>query len=134
MTIEEALTANLLANKPLNTLIDKRLYPQLLPQNGELPAVMYQRISTVAIEDRDSAQPDSQALSQARFQFDVVAADAKAMWAVAKVLRQALYGLIGTADPRIGAVFIDNQYDFYEDTSRFSRVSVDAILQYVEEP
>lgn len=109
MTIEEAITAALLADKPLSKRIDDRLYPQLLPQNQTLPAVAYQRVSTVAIEDRDSGQADSQELSYARFQFDVVAADAATMWQVAKVLRRALYGLIGTPDPKIGAVFIDNQ-------------------------
>lgn len=132
MTIEEALAARLPADPNLNVLIGDRLYPQLLPQNGPLPAIAYQRISTVAVEDRDSNQEGSEELSYARFQFDVVAASAATMWQVAKVLRRTLYGLIGTPDPRIGAVFIDNQYDFYEDTSGFSRVSVDAILQYVE--
>lgn len=131
MTIEEALYAGLTGYGDLATLIGARLYPVVLPQNGPLPAIAYQRISTVSTEDRDSGAA-SDDFNQARFQFDIVAESAPNAQAVAIVLRRALRSLIGTVNPRIDAVFLDNQYDDHEDTSRYFTVSLDAIIQYLE--
>lgn len=130
-TIEQALYTGLTGYSDLATLIGTRLYPVVLPENDALPAVAYQRISTVSTEDRDSSV-SSDDLNLARFQFDVVAESALSARAVALVLRRALRSLIGATDPRIDAVFMDNQYDGYEDTSRYFTVSLDAIVQYLE--
>lgn len=47
MTAEESLVARLNATPGVTALVGTRIYPMLIPQGAAMPAVTYQRISTV---------------------------------------------------------------------------------------
>lgn len=47
MRVDEALRSYLLTNPALTAIVGTRIYPMTYPQNGTLPAVVYQQISNV---------------------------------------------------------------------------------------
>lgn len=64
---EPELFEYLKADSGLNSLIAGRIYPLRLPDPHTLPAMTYQRISTVGRVAHDGALPDV----ESRFQFDI---------------------------------------------------------------
>ena len=67
MNIEEALYSKLTGDAGVAALVSTRIYPNVVPQDIALPAVAYQRISTV----RDMAHDGPTGVAHARFQFTV---------------------------------------------------------------
>lgn len=128
MMLEERLYTYLTADSGLSTLIGTRLYPDVLPENVTLPAVCYQRVSTVPTHSRDGGAK----LFMCRFQFDVFGADAKGVRQTVLALEAALNGFKGITDPRVDATFIDNDGAQYENLTEYHRATVDALIHYLE--
>jgi hypothetical protein len=61
MRIDEALRAYLLADAPLTAMVGTRIYPMTYPQNGTLPAVVYQQISSVPYFAHDGEMGSAEA-------------------------------------------------------------------------
>ena len=128
MMLEEALYTYLTGYSALTALISTRVYPDLLPENVTLPAVCYQRVSTMPTQTRDGGSE----IRMCRFQFDVFGADAKTTWQVTNTLEKALNGFKGISNPRVDATFIDNNGAQYENLTEYHRVTVDALIQFLE--
>lgn len=47
MLPEEAIYTFLVSQPEINKIVEDRIYPMLMPQDSKLPAITYQRISTV---------------------------------------------------------------------------------------
>ncbi|MGE5553298.1 MAG: tail completion protein gp17 [Betaproteobacteria bacterium] len=130
MNIEAALRMHLVNHSGLAALVAGRIYPLLLPQSPTLPAVTYQKISSI----EEYAQDGSSSLRRVRFQIDCWAgsyASAKAVAAQVKAALIRFCGLLGGAGGvQVGGVWLDDETDFYESDPPVFRVSVDIRLIY----
>lgn len=61
MPIAEALRAYLLADSALTAKIGTRIYPMTYPQNGTLPAVVYQQITSIPYFAHDGEMGSAEA-------------------------------------------------------------------------
>jgi hypothetical protein len=91
MTIETELRAYTLAGPEVAALVGTRMYPQKLPQNPTLPALVYQRIDTRRLHDM--AGPD--ALPRPRIQIAAWASSVADAWDVVNAVRERLDGYRG---------------------------------------
>lgn len=71
MSLQTAMVALKTANSALNTLIGTRFYPNVFPQEVEMPAARFQKISKV---ERDYAFAGRPSLTTIRLQIDTIAA------------------------------------------------------------
>lgn len=123
--IEEVIVSELKAHSGLAALVGTRVYPSPLPQRPTLPAVTYQRISTLPIQSRDSA---AAGFERTRFQFDVWASDVSGRSSVATELRNALATIRQASNPRVDVTLLQDARDFYEADSGRYRAVLDAFI------
>lgn len=118
----EQLRDVLLGEESVSELLGTRLYPNKLPQNPTLPAVVYSVVSEVPLHTLDAGGYE---LARSRVQFDVYArkyADARGAWAVI----EAVLRTIATEHPSAGLeAWLEDTRDLYEDTPELHRVSAD---------
>ncbi|MDW7651314.1 MAG: hypothetical protein SCM57_08270 [Bacillota bacterium] len=111
MRLEEAVFAYLMADTALQNKIGERLYPLLLPQKCQLPAVVY---SLVSIERRPALQRDTGFAKQI-LQFSCHAKNYSDAVATAQLLRGALQDYNGNMGSLfIGAVLVVSESATYE--------------------
>ncbi len=135
MSIEQGLVAHLLADGPTAALIGTRVHPIVRPQGDPLPAVVYQRVSTV--RDTDLNGPTD--FVQARMRLDLWDDSYGGVKALADAVRVALNG-VGLASPKtlgsepVQMVYLDNDGDLpkIDGDQRDHRVSQDWIVIYTE--
>ena len=87
--IEQTLVSELTAFSALRAIINTRLFPQPptgLPQTAALPAVTYQRLSSVPVYSHDGREP----LRMTRFQFNCYARTTAEGDAITTALQQAM--------------------------------------------
>lgn len=124
MTLAENVHGHLTIHPGLVALIGARCYPLRLPQNPTLPAVTYQRISSVHNPTHDG----DTGLRTVRWQVSCWATTYKAAEAV---VAQVVDACNGWADARPGeAAFIENQLDFYLPEVDMYHTPVDVIVQH----
>lgn len=135
MTIEQGLVAELLADAGVAAIVGTRVHPGAVPQNGSLPAIVYQRISS--IRDVDMSGPQS--FTQVRIQVDCWHTSYAGAKSLADAVRSALNG-VGINSPKtLGAepvqlVYLENDQDLSErEGDRIEwRVSQDWIIIHLE--
>lgn len=86
--LEEGLYTHLMNQSAVTDLISTRLYPLIVPQDADLPAVAYQRITGAPAHSHEGPS----GLARARIQLTIVAASYSEAKAVAEAVRQALDG------------------------------------------
>ncbi len=118
MSIENVIYQHLINHAGLAPLVGARVYPLMLPQDSPLPAIVYQRISTVP----EITHGDTSPISRSRFQFSCWAGDYDAARDVAVQLRAALHG---TGLTQVGPALLQNEIDDYEPTTRLVRIICD---------
>lgn len=91
MNVEEAIYLQLNRADAINDVVSHRIYPLFMPQNGNLPALVYHRVST----RREYALTTNQTLTTARIQFDALADTLAEAVTVANALRATLDILTG---------------------------------------
>lgn len=91
MGIEVALRSHLLARAALVALIGERIFPAAAPQGAVLPRVVYQRVTTDAVQSLRGAS----GLEGARIQLDAYAATYAQAAAIAHEIKQATIGHVG---------------------------------------
>lgn len=123
MTLEAEIVTELERNSDLQALIHGRIYPMLLPQNPELPAVTYSRISTTPLY----CQEGNAQLVRQRLQFSCWAMSHQEAATVAAAVRRALEGRV------VGVAFADNEIDFYEPETGYYHRALDMIIWSQEE-
>lgn len=124
-TIEEVIVSKLKAHAGLSALVGTRVYPAPLPQRPTLPAVTYQRISTLPAQTRDSIKAG---FERPRFQFDGWASDVAGRSALATELRNALAAIQQASNPRVDVTLLQDARDFYEADSGRYRAVLDAFI------
>ena len=135
MSIEQGLVAHLLADGPTAAIVGTRVHPNVRPQDGELPAIVYQRISTARETDLDGPSD----FVQARMRLDLWDSSYAGAKALGDTVRVALNG-VGLASPKtlgsepVQLVYLDNDGDLpnFEGDRRDYRVSQDWIVIYTE--
>lgn len=127
MTLEEGLVTFLEAFSP--AIAEGRIHPLVLPQNTDLPAVTFQRISGPRV--RSLSGPGGKA--RPRIQLDAWANTYTEAQALATQLRQALDGYKGL----MGTVQVDNvslatDWDRNDPNREIKGVSMDFMFSHVE--
>ena len=125
-----ALVAHLEAHAGLSSLVGARIYPQILPQNGTLPAVVYQLISRTGADTRTEAA----GLVATRWQFDVNGRTYAATVSTMVQLKLALESFTNS-DPRVDHLFLDTERDDTEpefDENNYYRRIIDIMVWHEE--
>jgi hypothetical protein len=113
--IEQDIVAALNADASFTALVGSRVYPLFRPQDGPLPAVVYQRLST----NPENSLLGFSHLDQVRIQFECFAKTVLEAKTLANVLRTAI-----DAAPSLKATCVYVADDIDADTRNF-RVFVD---------
>lgn len=124
------LVAHLEADSDLSALIGTRIYPQILPQGGTLPAVVYQLISRTPASMRNA----NDNLVQTRWQWSINARTYASTVAISTALKAALQSFSNT-DPRVDHLFLDNERDDTEpefDENNYYRRLLDVLIWHEE--
>lgn len=109
-TAEESLVARLEAVSGVTDLVSTRIYPDKLPQSATLPAITYQRISTI----RETAMGNDTGIARARFQVTSFAATYAALKGVTEAVRAALQRFRGASGGvTVDDCFLENELDLY---------------------
>lgn len=128
-TVEEALRARLLAQV---TEVSSRVYPLVLPQGANLPAVSYQRISA----NRQHLMGADADVVDARFQFSIFSNSFDECLAVKDKVRQALQRFGQVANPVIETLLLITDFDDVledsEATARYFRSVLEFRVIYRE--
>lgn len=125
---EEGLKEYLDNHAGLSAEVDSRVYPMLLPQNRELPAVTYQRISTPRLHEFEASF-----FPHPRFQFDCWAESFPRAKAVAEQVRLALDLYSGAmGDYTVEVAIVEDERDTYEPEAKIWHSMVEAVIWYEE--
>ena len=124
--IESTLYTRLSTYSGLTALVSTRIYPLVCPQGVTYPAVVYQRISTMA---REVAMGSDPGIVRARVQVTAWADNYTSAKAVADKVRLALerYRTTGLFD-----IYIIGENDLYDEEALKYGVAVDAKVVYLE--
>lgn len=117
------LVAELAADPNLTALVGARMYPAVLPQGGQLPALVYNIISTVPENTLDGDAADR--LNTVRVQIDSWAKKYADAHAVADAVDQVVANL---ARPDLAA-WADGSRDLYDNPTERHRVQAEYIVQ-----
>lgn len=118
MTTGEAIYAELKADTVLQALVDSRIFPGVIPQKTEMPAVCYQVVSDVP---QESFTNGVDRLVNARVQIDCYAKTYLEAQAVAAAIDAVMTGL---ARPDLSALR-EISRDLYENEDQLHRVTAD---------
>ncbi len=123
MRLEEAV------NQFMQGKLSNRLYPYILPQKPNLPAVAY---TSVSIERVHALQKDTGFVKH-RFQFSCFAKTAKEATGTATLIRSELSDFSGNmAGLNIGGVLIISETADYEKDTELYSVKIEFEFQYEE--
>ena len=132
MSLESGLVAELLADAGVAAIVGTKVHPELIPQNGTLPALVYTRMAT--LREQQLAGPQSMAL--ARVRIDCWHTSAAGVWALADAVRSALdvgeKALLGSFT--VQQIYLDEQFQQgdFEGDRRDYRVIQEYVIRYVE--
>jgi hypothetical protein len=116
----------------ISAIVEDRIYPQILPQRSTLPAITYNQVSAVRVEDLSG--PAGKA--RRRISINCWAATDTGAEALADAVRQSLNGFHGwMRDTKIGSTRLDEEvYLFEQDagTVGIYRVVQDFIIAHLE--
>lgn len=121
--IEQALFAHLTADPALAALVALRIYPEILPQNSAMPAITYQRVSTLIYNTRDGGE-----FQRPRFQFGAYASTPLAAVQLAEALAAALVAFRLSEAPRVDVTLIEGRSQTYDPDTKLYRQTLDAFV------
>jgi hypothetical protein len=116
MTAEEAIYIKLLATTPVTALVVGRVYPNYLPENASLAAIVYQRISGPRIHNMSGTS----GTASPRIQITSWGATYKKAKELSAAVRVALDGFSGTitqsttSSLKIQSCLLQNELDMPE--------------------
>ena len=123
MTIEEAIYSYLSGEAGITTIVGNRIYPMILPQDTDYPALTYFRVSGPEHHDKDVAFPRIQISCWAE-KYE----EARTLAGEVKAAFQRLKGPMG--DPGVAViqgVFL-NVLDLYDNETQVYHMPVDIKL------
>lgn len=128
-TIEEAVVSRMQGYASLTALIGTRLFPLIVPQDADLPAIAYQKISS----PKTISHGGDSHLAQSRIQFTIQAdtySDAKS---VSGQLRACWAGYRATvAGVRIDGALVQDDRDGWSEQHGAPVVRVDVMVWHYE--
>jgi hypothetical protein len=111
--LEEAIYLKLVNDTNITGAVDKRIYPNKLPNSPTLPAIRYNKISENKIRGFSSIQ-----VSQSRMQFTCCGSSFSDSKNVAKKIFDCLDNFSGLiSDFEIKCIYLINEFDYYSDES-----------------
>lgn len=123
MTVVETVRAKLTADAALTALVGSRIYPQFLPQDPTLPAIVLSVISDVPVQPSFTGS-HATTLREARLQVDAYATKYLDAHQVADAVDAAIAD-VATPDLSIQR---DIREDLYENETQLHRVSTDYMV------
>ena len=128
--LEVGLYAKLSGDAGVSALVGTRIYPLLMPQEPTLPAIVYQRISTVPL---GQSHQGGNHLNRARMQLACHATTILAAKQLAQAVWRALDGDSGTwSNVTVQSCLRANELDGYEPEVEAYRVTADYLIVYEE--
>lgn len=128
MPFEEGLFEYLDNHAGLSREVDSRIYPLLLPQRAEMPAVTYQRVSTPRLHEFEASF-----FPHPRFQFNCWAGSFPRARDVAEQVVAALDIYSGAmGDYTVEVSIVEDERDIYEPVTKLWRSLVEAVIWYEE--
>ena len=129
-TIEEAVVVRMGGDAGLTALIGTRLFPLRVPQDADMPAIAYQKISS----PKTHSHSGSSHLAQSRIQFTCEADDYATAKAVANAVRDCWDGFAGTVDGvRIDSALVQDDRDGWSEEHAAPVVRVDVMVWHYEQ-
>lgn len=122
MTVLEAIRARLVADATVQSLVENRIYPQVIPQGSLMPAVVLSVIDERPINSL-TGDPSTR-LKRARLQVDCYAETYLEAHDVFDAVDNVISSL---SDPELSA-HRELSEDLYEDETQLYRVSSDFIV------
>lgn len=130
MSLEADLWTLLTNDAGIAALIDERLYPLLIPQDLDTPALAYQVISAPGIYSHETGDVG---LVRARVQITAQAATYDLLHALLYAVRAAVTGYRGTVgSTHFQAIFIDNLRQDWAETFLRPTGRIDLVIWYRE--
>ena len=127
--MEEGLYAHLAADSGVAALVSTRIYPLVVPQDVDLPAIAYQRISG----PRDHVHEGASGLVVARMQVTCHAWSYSGAKALAEAVRAATDGFSGTmGEVSVDAALLVNDRDGWAQGFESPVVRLDFMVWYQE--
>lgn len=128
MLLESDLTEFILEDTDISAMIDDRIYPIVLPQSPDVPALTYFRVSGA----RFTTMEGPNELMNPKFQINSWAETYSEAKTLANLVMERLHGYRGAfnAEEVLG-IFLNNEEDLIEDLddgTRFYRVRMDFLL------
>ena len=128
MLAAEALVFLLQSNTGVATMVGGRVYPQLVPQTAERPAIAYQRISHIP----EYSHSGFSSLARTRFQLTLEGNTHMEALSLALAVRRALGGKTNTVGDLTVVTMVENETDGYGDTAMVPVVRMDLMMQHNE--
>lgn len=123
MTLEEALRTYLVNDTAVGALVGGRVSTQTMPQDGQLPAITFQRISTAPLNHRADGD-----FGQVRMQVDGWASNYQGTMALRTALRDAMKGFTRSAAPRVDGTRMHDARDLRDPETDRWRISMDFMI------
>ncbi len=128
--IEESVVSRLSGYLEVSALVGTRIYPLLVPQDVEMPALAYQKISSPKTHSHSGPSH----LAQSRFQFTCEADNYLAAKSLATAVRHCWDGFKGTVGSiRIDSALVQDDRDSYSQQHAAPVVRVDVIIRHYED-
>ena len=130
MNVEEALYARLAADAGVVHLASTRIYPLVIPQDADLPALAYQRITYSPVREHAGVSD----WAAGRFQLTCTAATYAAAVGLATAVRRCLDGFRGVlaGGVTVAECSVEGQVDGYNEIADTATVRVDVEMLYRE--
>jgi hypothetical protein len=128
MLAAEALVFLLQSNAGVSTMVGSRVYPQLVPQTAERPAIAYQRISSIP----EYSHSGFSSLSRTRYQLTLEGNTHREALSLALAVRRVLAGKTNTVGDLTVVTMVENESDGYGDTAQVPVVRMDLMMQHNE--
>ena len=121
MTVEIALQEFLVADPGVSAIVDDRIYPLVIPQRGEIPAIVYSRYATVHVPTHGGMT----GLEESRFQLSLWGDTPNDTWALADAVEDAVNGFSGDmAGVHVGLIKVVTRLQDVEEADNVSRFRV----------
>jgi hypothetical protein len=129
VTIEAGLNTHLLADSNVTDLVGARIYPLKVPQDADLPAIAYQKISG----PRDETQSGPSGLVESRMQLTYQGTTYSEAKLVAEAVRGSIDGFSGTmGSVAVNACHLANEIDGWSVMFEKPTVRHDYLIWYQE--
>jgi hypothetical protein len=128
MLAAEALVFLLGSNAGVATMVGSRVYPQIVPQTADRPAIAYQRISAIP----EYSHSGFSSLTRTRYQLTLEGNTHMEALSLALAVRRALAGKTNTVGDLTVVTMVENESDGYGDTAQVPVVRMDLMMQHNE--